>query len=119
MTRTRAAHGRPGHGEHRPQARDRYGVGMEDDEIRVLVARLARPHPSGGTVIERAAIIAQGTGSEDVIAWVVAHGGVPEATVETSAPSGLHGRRHELTGGGRSKAPSRFVLPPDALDTPA
>jgi hypothetical protein len=30
-----------------------------DDEIRALLSRLSRRHPSGGTVIERAAIMAE------------------------------------------------------------
>jgi hypothetical protein len=33
---------------------------MDDDPILALVKRLARPHASGGTVIERAAILADG-----------------------------------------------------------
>ena len=33
-----------------------------DEEIRVLLSRLARRHPSGGTVIERVAIVAEGAG---------------------------------------------------------
>jgi len=33
---------------------------MDDLEINALVTRLSRPHPSGGVVIERAAILAAG-----------------------------------------------------------
>lgn len=89
---------------------------MEDDDIRALVTRLARVHPSGGTVVERAAIVAEGTGSEAVMTWILAHGGVPEAAVARSSERlGLHGARRD---GGRSaaQAPSRFVLPAGALD---
>jgi hypothetical protein len=46
---------------------------MEDDAIRMLVTRLSRPHPSGGKVIERAAILAEGVNSGAVLTWVVAH----------------------------------------------
>jgi len=87
---------------------------MDDDAIRVLVKRLARPHPSGGTVIERAAVMAEGTGSQDVMAWIVAHGGVPEAEAKASAPRGIHGLRNEVEAGSRPAA--RFVLPAGALD---
>lgn len=89
---------------------------MDDDEIKVLVTRLARKHPSGGTVIERAAIMASGAGSNDVMTWVLAHGGEPEAVVDAAAPRGVHGWR---TGSGDKPAarnPSRFVLPAGALD---
>ncbi|MDX6676163.1 MAG: hypothetical protein QOE31_215 [Solirubrobacteraceae bacterium] len=89
---------------------------MDDDAIKVLVTRLARPHPSGGTVIERAAVIAEGTGSESVMAWIAAHGGVPEAVVKTAAPRGIHGWRQEADGVSAPQAPSRYVLPPGALD---
>jgi hypothetical protein len=33
---------------------------VDDDAIRTLVTRLSRPHASGGAVIERAAILAEG-----------------------------------------------------------
>ena len=89
---------------------------MEDDAIRSLVARLARPHPSGGTVIERAAIVAEGADSETVMDWIVAHGGRPEAIVETSTRRGLHGARLHDSGEPAPRTASRFVLPPGALD---
>ena len=57
-------------------------VSVDDDAIRSLVTRLARVHPSGGTVIERAAIVAQGADFEAVMTWIVAHGGKPEAGVD-------------------------------------
>jgi hypothetical protein len=87
-------------------------MSVDDDDIRVLVTRLARPHPSGGTVIERAAIMAEGTGSTDVLAWILAHGAVPEAAVErTSTRQGLHGVSDSAV-----RSTSRFVLPAGALD---
>jgi hypothetical protein len=88
---------------------------VDDDAIRSLVARLARAHPSGGTVIERAAIVAAGADSEAVMAWIAAHGGEPEATVETSTRHGLHGSR--LHGSeSEHRVASRFVLPAGALE---
>ena len=87
---------------------------MDDDAIRVLVKRLARPHPSGGTVVERAAVIAEGTGAEEVMTWIVAHGGKPEAAAKAAAPRGIHAARYEADPG--SRPASRFVLPADALD---
>ena len=88
---------------------------MDEDAIRDLVKRLARPHPSGGTVIERAAIFAEGSDSEVVIAWIMDHAGQPEAEVATTRAGGLHGSR--LSGGGAGTgAPRRFVLPAGALN---
>jgi pimeloyl-ACP methyl ester carboxylesterase len=89
---------------------------VEDDAIRLLVTRLARPHPAGGTVIERAAIVAEGADFEAVMTWILARGGKPEAAVETSARHGLHGSRLHAGGGSAPRAPSRFVLPAGAFD---
>ena len=86
---------------------------VDDDAIRALVTRLARAHPSGGKVIERAAIIAEGTGSADVMTWIIAHGAVPEAVVERASPRhGLHG----VVSDSAPRTTSRFVLPAGALD---
>jgi hypothetical protein len=92
---------------------------MDDDAIRSLVARLARAHPSGGTVIERAAIMAAGGDSDAIATWIAAHGGQPEAAVETTTRHGLHGARVHTSGGAAPRAPSRFVLPAGALDAPS
>ena len=88
---------------------------VDDLAIRLLVTRLARPHPSGGTVIERAAILAEGADFEAVMAWIVANGGIPEATLPKASTSGLHGSRVRDTGGSERRTPSRFVLPAGAL----
>lgn len=87
---------------------------LGDDEIRALVRRLSRPLPSGGQVIERAAILAAGADYTEVIDWVVAHEGRPEAAAATAPSRGLHGSRLESRGGA-PPAPNRFVLPPGAL----
>jgi hypothetical protein len=89
----------------------------DDDAIRSLVLRLSRPHPSGGRVIERAAILAEGAGSSAVLTWIAAHAGEPEAQAPAGAGRGLHSAR--LGGGANGdadrRAPRRYVLPHDAL----
>jgi hypothetical protein len=89
---------------------------VDDLEINALVTRLSRPHSSGGVVIERAAILAEGSDYAAVISWITAHAGTPEATVSATQDRGLHGSR--MNGGDAiaSRAPLRFVLPPGALD---
>jgi hypothetical protein len=89
---------------------------VDDDDIRIVVKRLARAHPSGGTVIERGAIVAEGTGSNDVLTWITAHGGEPEAMAQTSSRHGLHGSRLHDSAGSDARTPLRFVLPAGALD---
>jgi hypothetical protein len=89
---------------------------MDDDAIRSLVTRLARAQPSGGTIIERAAIVAEGGNSDAVMKWIVARGGKPETPAETTTRHGLHGARIHAGGGAAPRATSRFVLPAGALD---
>jgi hypothetical protein len=84
---------------------------MDDDEIRALVKRLCRPHPSGGAVIERAAILAAGADFDAVMAWILDHAGIPEVAAPTPSRGGLHSRGDE----GRDSTPRRFVLPAGAL----
>src|SRR3954454_12270880 len=81
------------------------------DVIRALVTRLSRSHPSGGRVIERAAILAAGADHTAVMSWIAAHAGQPEAAASPSPRHGLHGSRSEP-----ARAPLRYVLPPGALD---
>jgi hypothetical protein len=87
------------------------GVPSGDDEIRAVVRRLSRPHASGGVVIERAAIVAQGPDATAIVTWIMDHAGEPEAAVPVASSRGLHGTR--LSGG--SAAPRRYVLPVDAV----
>jgi len=86
-----------------------------DDEIRALLSRLSRRHSSGGTVIERAAIVAEGADAAEVVTWILDHAGEPEAVVDTSSKGGLHSAR--LSGPIQSgpRPPARYVLPADAL----
>jgi hypothetical protein len=85
---------------------------MDDDDIRTLVTRLSRPHPSGGKVVERAAILAEGTDSSAILRWIVAHGEA-EDLAPVAAGGGLHSARGHDTGA--TKAPLRYVLPAGAL----
>ena len=85
-----------------------------EDEIRSLVKRLGRPHPSGGTVVERAALMASGVNFDAAMAWIVAHGGEPEERVAVAAGRGLHSARLNDAAGAGSKTPRRFVLPAGA-----
>lgn len=88
---------------------------MDDGAIVALVTRLARPHSSGGRVIERAAIMAAGSDSPAVIAWIISHSGAPETPpAATSSRAGLHGSRFSAPAGERF-APRRYVLPAGVL----
>jgi hypothetical protein len=91
---------------------------MDDEAIRAVVGRLARPHRSGGEVIERAAIMAEGPDAGEVIAWVVAHAGAPETRSATPGGSGLHGSRLGFGRDAGSGPPLRYVLPRGALVSP-
>lgn len=91
--------------------------GVKEREIRALVARLGRPHASGGTVIERAALLAAGAGLDVTIAWVIAHGGEPEPSGEPTPRGGLYGSRSDGAGPAAGfRTPRRFVLPAGALE---
>ena len=87
---------------------------MDDDGIRALLLRLARPHPSGGKTIERAALLAAGSDSREVIAWIVEHDGTPEGPASPAAGGGLHGSRTSSAGSDRSQ-PLRYVLAPGVI----
>jgi hypothetical protein len=86
---------------------------MEEEAIRTLVTRLSRQHPSGGTVVERAAILAAGADFDAVIAWILDHHGSPETVAAPAPKGGLYGARVSPTSG--ADTPRRFVLPAGAL----
>lgn len=88
---------------------------MDDPEIRALLSRFARPHPAGGHVIERAALLAEGSDFPEVMAWITEHGGKPETTAASAPPLGLHGTRIADGGGAPQRPPHRYVLPPGEL----
>ena len=85
-----------------------------DDEIRAVVTRLARPHRSGGAVIERAAILAEPGDSRAIFDWITAHAGEPEAVAPAAPPKGLYGSGF---GGAVTKprGPARYILPAGTL----
>lgn len=86
-----------------------------DAAIRAVVTRLARPHASGGDVIERAAIVAEGPDATAIVRWILAHAGQPETSTPRASTGGLHGAR--LSGGAGAEAgpPRRYILPAGAL----
>jgi hypothetical protein len=88
---------------------------IDDDAVRALVTRLARPHRSGGQVIERAAILAEGGDFATVMAWIEARGGAPEAAVARKSPRGLHSMGAQQDPPGGETTPLRFILPAGAL----
>lgn len=85
------------------------------DAILELVRRLSRPHASGGHVVERATLLAEGSDSAAIITWIVDHAGEPEfAQAPASREGGLHGDRR-VASAIRGPKPLRYVLPPGAL----
>ncbi len=86
---------------------------MNDVEITTLIKSLSRPHPSGGVVIERAAILATGRDSPEIIEWIVNHEGAGETI--TARSRGLHGSRLNSDQNPAPVKPTRFVLPAGAL----
>ena len=87
----------------------------QSDEIQALVKRLSRPHPSGGHVIERAALLASGGDFAAVIRWIDDHAGVAEAISPQPSRRGLHGPPIGLAAGAEPPNPVRFVLPAGSL----
>jgi hypothetical protein len=88
---------------------------VKNDAIREVVVRLARRHPSGGVVIERAAILAEGADCTAVVAWITAHAGQPEAAIASPKKGGLHGSMFTEPASTADRPPARYVLPADAL----
>lgn len=82
-----------------------------DDEIRALVTRLSRPGPDDRRVIERAAILAEGSASAAILAWLEAASWAPQDDVPQTAGLGLHGARRDAQRS-QARAPRRYVSPP-------
>lgn len=87
----------------------------EDAEIRTVIARLSRPHSSGGEVIERAAILAEGARFTAILDWIAAHDGRGEVAAAKSSVGGLHGTRLNDGAGADARPPLRYVLPAGTL----
>jgi hypothetical protein len=86
---------------------------MTTDETAALVRRLARPHASGGMVIERSVILAEGTNSAVILSWISEHDGIADSTAPSTRSRGLHG---PCAATPRQDAPARrFVLPAHAF----
>lgn len=83
--------------------------------VRELVTRLSRPDRRGASVIERAAILAEGANTESIVTWILDHGGQPEAPISAAARGGLHGGRLQGRGASNTVAPLRYVIPPGVL----
>jgi hypothetical protein len=90
-------------------------VRAEPRDVRALLARLGRPHVSGGTVVERAALLAEGADFDATMAWILAHGGEPEVRAAPAPRGGLYGSRSDSQARAGSQTPHRYVLPPGAL----
>ena len=84
---------------------------LDDEAVRAAVIELSRPHPSGGRVIERAAVQAAGPGAASIMAWVDEHGHA-EALPDARAGGGLHTPRGS---GPDMRRPLRYVLPAAVL----
>ena len=63
-------------------------------------------------MIERAAIVATGAQSTEIVAWIISHDGKPEAAVAEATTRGLYGSR---LSGSAPRPPLRYILPADAL----
>jgi hypothetical protein len=86
-------------------------AGPGDAELGAIVSRLARRHPSGRRVVERAALLAEGADFAALLAWIEAHDGVAEDVAPRTRAGGLFGGRDQQPAG----PPLRFVLPPSAF----
>ena len=85
---------------------------MTTEEIPALVKRLGRPHASGGTVIERSVIRAEGANSAAILDWISDRGGVADSTAAPARSRGLHGSGAHVA----QEAPAqRFVVPKSAF----
>src|SRR3712207_5341998 len=83
----------------------------DDAALGAIVARLARKHRSGGRVVERSALLAEGADFAALLAWIEAHDGVPEDVAAPTRTGGLFGDRH----GRPPPRPLRFLLPPPSF----
>jgi hypothetical protein len=86
------------------------------DATAVLVKRLARPHPSGGTVIERSVILAEGTHSTAILAWIADHDGTPDSTLPRAEKRGVHSPSLAVGSERQASQARRYILPAHAFN---
>jgi hypothetical protein len=95
------------------EVKDGAPTAAADEDISALVARLSRRHRSGGRVIERAAIMAEGGNSVAILRWLAENDWEPEAEAAPSTDRdgfGLHGMRREAERGrAQAQAPRRYI----------
>jgi hypothetical protein len=88
----------------------------QTDATAILIRRLARPHPSGGTVIERPVILAEGKRSKEILAWIVDHGGAPDSTPASTRSRGVHSPSPVGVVERQGTPARRYILPAHAFD---
>ena len=88
----------------------------EQAEINAVVKRLSRRQASGCEVIEHAAIMAEGTRSSAILAWITSHAWEPEERTVTSrrGRGGLHSGHRSEDDRSESRPPDRYVRWPAA-----
>jgi hypothetical protein len=86
------------------------------DAIGAVVKRLARPHASGGMVVERSVILAEGASSGAILSWISDHDGIADFSVAAARGQGLHGSRINADAAPQTGPARRFVLPAGAFD---
>lgn len=84
---------------------------VTSDRIGAVVKRLARPHASGGLVVERSVILAEGSSSAAILSWISDHEGVPDFTAVPARSQGLHGSSVNANAAPQAPPARRFVLP--------
>jgi len=88
---------------------------IEEETIRSIVTRLARPSGSGTHIVERAALLAEGPDCAQIEGWILRVGGEPCGAANVSRGRGLHAERADARSP-TGVAPSRYLLPTSALD---
>jgi hypothetical protein len=88
---------------------------IDEATIRAIVVRLARPIAPGAHVIERAAILAEGSDCAEIEAWILRKGGEPRSDAAAPPSRGLHAERSNARSSRAGATPSRYVLPAGAL----
>lgn len=86
-----------------------------EDVIRDLLRRLARPHASGDEVVERAALLAEGSEFPAIMAWITDHAGIAQTDARRAPAQGLHGSRMSSARSSEPPKPLRYVIPAGAL----